>query len=478
LIAGVPGSLVGDHWTDLGQIAMTDPGGTQRRDLPARWSASDRMVPRVLVQPLVRVLHTESASGIAVLVAAIIALIWANSRWAAAYREFWETPLTLRVGGFALSEDLRHWVNDLLMSVFFFVVGLEIKREIVHGDLRDLRTALLPVAGAAGGMLVPALLYVAVNATGPHVRGWGIPMATDIAFAVGILALLGHRVPTGLRVFLLTLAIVDDIGAILVIAVFYTSELAPRWLLVAAATVGAVIVMERVHVRALIPYVVAAGVLWLAVFESGVHATIAGVVLGLLTPAQSFHPPERVTEPIDAELSALGASPPGNQADEDEQAAFMEIRRLTNEAISPLARLQTALHPWSAFAVVPLFAFANAGVALSGDVLAQSLSSPVTIGIILGLVVGKPAGIVGAALLAVRSGRARLPADVGWGQLAGVAALGGVGFTVSIFIAGLAFSEPGLVDAAKIGILIASAAAGILGALALLATSKTSAESS
>jgi NhaA family Na+:H+ antiporter len=457
---------------------MTSPARTQHRDLPAPWSASDRTVPRRLVQPLVRVLHTESASGIAVLVAALIALIWANSPWADAYRQLWETPLSLRVGGFELSEDLRHWVNDLLMAVFFFVVGLEIKREAVHGDLRDLRTAMLPVAGAVGGMVMPALLYVAVNTGGTNLRGWGIPVATDIAFAVGILALLGRRVPTGLRVFLLTLAIVDDIGAILVIAVFYTSDLALGWLAVAVATVAAVVVMQRAHVRVLVPYIVAAGILWLAVFESGVHATIAGVVLGLLTPAWSFHPPERVTEPTDAELGALRVSPPDGQADEDEQAAFLEVTRLANEAISPLARLQAALHPWSAFVVVPLFAFANAGVTLSGDVLAQSLSSPITLGVILGLVVGKPVGIVGAAVLAVRSGRARMPAGVGWGLLAGVAALAGVGFTVSIFIAGLAFSEPEVVDAAKIGILIASALAGLLGALALLATSKPPADTS
>jgi NhaA family Na+:H+ antiporter len=421
------------------------------------------------VRPLQRVLHTESASGIALLIAAVLALIWANSPWAHVYNEIWETPLTLRVGGFALSEDLRHWVNDLLMAVFFFVVGLEIKREIVHGDLHDVRTALLPVAGAIGGMVVPAALYLAINAGGPGARGWGIPMATDIAFAVGILALLGHRAAAGLRVFLLTLAIVDDIGAILVIAVFYTSDLSPGWLVAAAAVVGAVIVMERVHVRALGPYVFAAGVLWLAVFESGVHATIAGVVLGLLTPARSFHPPERVTGPIDAALGAVRALPPDGQADEGEQAALMEVTRLADEAISPLARLQTALHPWSAFFVVPLFAFANAGVTLSGEVLRQSVSSPITIGVILGLVAGKPVGIVSAALIAVHGGRARLPQNITWTQLAAVAALAGVGFTVSIFIAGLAFSTPEGVDAAKIGILIGSALAGLIGALALLA---------
>jgi NhaA family Na+:H+ antiporter len=476
---GVPGSLVGDDWTDpWGQVSVTDNGSAQRHDLPRPWSVSDRAVPRMVVRPLQRVLHTESASGIVLLMAAVMALIWANSPWAHVYNAIWETPLTVRVGGFELSEDLRHWVNDLLMALFFFVVGLEVKREIVHGDLRDLRTALLPIAGALGGMVVPAALYLTLNPSGPAARGWGIPIATDIAFAVGILALLGHRAAAGLRVFLLTLAIVDDIGAILVIAVFYTSYLSLAWLLVAAATVGAVIVMERVHVRALWPYVFAAVVLWLAVFESGVHATIAGVILGLLTPAWSFHPLERVTEPIDAQLGAVRALPPDGQADEGEQAALMAVTRLANEAISPLARLQTALHPWSALVVLPLFALANAGVALSGEALRQSLSNPITIGIIVGLVVGKPAGIVSAALIAVHSGRARMPESVNWVQLVGVAALGGVGFTVSIFIAGLAFSAPEAVDAAKIGILIASALAGLIGAFTLLAKTEPLAEES
>jgi NhaA family Na+:H+ antiporter len=455
---------------------MTDPSSTQHHDLPLPWSLSDRTVPRTLVRPLQRVLHTESASGIALLTAAVVALIWANSPWAHVYNGIWETPLTLRVGGLVLSEDLRHWVNDLLMAVFFFVVGLEIKREMVHGDLRDPRTALLPLAGAIGGMVVPAALYLATNAGGPGARGWGVPMATDIAFAVGILALLGRRAPAGLRVFLLTLAIVDDIGAIVVIAVFYTSDLALGWLLAAAAVVGAVIAMKHVHIRALGPYMVAAGVLWLAVFESGVHATIAGVVLGLLTPARSFHPPMRVTGPIDASLGAVRGLPPDGQADEDEQAALIAVTRLANEAISPLARLQTALHPWSAFVVLPLFALANAGVTMSGEVLRQSMSSPITIGVIVGLVVGKPVGILSAALIAVRSGRARMLQNMNWTQLAAVATLAGVGFTVSIFIAGLAFPAPEDLDAAKIGILIASALAGLIGALTLLAMTRPPAQ--
>ena len=448
---------------------MSGIGNPQRDDLPSPWSVSDRPVPRAVVQPLQRFLHTEIASGVALLVAAVIALVWANSPWSHVYTQIWETPLTLRLGGLELSEDLRHWVNDLLMALFFFVAGLEIKRELTHGDLRDPRTALLPVACAFGGMVIPALLYVALNVGGPDVAGWGIPMATDIAFALGVLALVGDRAPAGLRLFLLTLAIVDDIGAILVIAVFYSSGVSGTWLTVAAATVIAVVAMDRLHIRALVPYIVAAGVLWLAVYSSGVHATIAGVILGLLTPASPFHPPERVTDPMDAELESVRALPPDGRADENEQSSLMEVARLAYESISPLTRLEAALHPWSAFVVLPLFALTNAGVTLSAQTLRDSLGNPVALGVVLGLVVGKPLGIVGAALIAVGSRRARLPTGVGWAQLVGVAVIAGVGFTVSIFIAGLAFSSAETADMAKVGILLASLVAGLIGTAVLIA---------
>ncbi|MGH8909777.1 MAG: Na+/H+ antiporter NhaA [Egibacteraceae bacterium] len=451
-------------------MALPKPDRTAPRDrLATSWSQRDRAVPRVVVQPLQRFLRTEAASGVVLLIAALIALAWANSPLSESYTSLFQTSLTIDVGGLTLSEDLRHWINDLLMALFFFVVGLEIKRELVHGELRDPKAALLPLLCAVGGMAVPALLYLALNAGGPGASGWGIPMATDIAFAVGILALVGSRAPAGLKVFLLTLAIVDDIGAILVIAVFYSQGIAAGWLALAAGMVAAIVGMQRLKVRALAPYVLAAGVLWLAVFSSGVHATIAGVALGMLTPAWPFHPPEAVTEVMDAELDRVRALPEDARADEDEQAALMEISRLAHEAVSPLERLLSRLHPWSSFVVLPLFALANAGVALSGDVLAEALANPIALGVILGLVAGKPLGVVGAAAAAVATGAARLPNGVGWRQLLGVSALAGVGFTVSIFIAGLAFSEPAAVDAAKIGILIASLLAGVIGAAALTA---------
>lgn len=439
----------------------------QRARLPVPWSARDRPVPRVLVQPLQRFLDTEVASGVLLLGAAVVALVWANSPLSELYVRLWETPLTVEVGGLRLSEDLRHWINDLLMALFFFVVGLEIKRELVHGELRDPKAALLPVVCAVGGMAAPAGLFLLLNAGTPGARGWGIPMATDIAFAVGILALVASRAPAGLKVFLLTLAIVDDIGAILVIAAFYSDGISAAWLAAAAVIIAAIVVMKRLQVRAIVPYVAAAGLLWLAIFSSGVHATIAGVLLGLLTPAWPFHPPEQVTEVMDAELESMRALPPDGRADEREQTSLMEVARLANEAVSPLERLETKLHPWSAYAVLPLFALANAGVVLSTDALLGVLREPVTLGVIIGLVLGKPLGIIGAAAAVVASGRATLPRGAGWVELLGVAGLAGVGFTVSIFIAGLAFPSAALADAAKVGILVASTLAGLVGASAL-----------
>ncbi len=429
------------------------------------WSSGDRYIPRHVVQPLNRFLATEVASGVLLLVAALVALVWANSPAASSYTALWETEIGVDVGAFRIAEPLSAWVNDLLMAFFFFVVGLEVKREVVHGSLRDPAAAALPIVCALGGMIAPALIYAAWNAGTPEISGWGIPMATDIAFSVGVLSLVGSRAPTGLKIFLLSLAVADDIGAILVIAVFYTAGLEGSWLVVAAATIVAVVVMKRVGVRALVPYVAAAAVLWFAVFESGVHATIAGVVLGLLTPARSYHPPEAVVGDAARHLGAVRRRPADGRSDEEEETALLHVSAVVEEAVSPLARLERALHPWTSFVVLPLFALANAGVVLSGTGVGDLLRDPVAVGVATGLVLGKPVGIVGAALLAVRLGRLRLPPGVGWLEMAGVALLAGIGFTVSIFVAGLAFGdESAATDTAKIGILVASAVAGVLGA--------------
>jgi NhaA family Na+:H+ antiporter len=433
---------------------------------------SDHAAARRLVKPVQRFLHLETAGGVVLLLAAVVALVWANSPFREVYEGFIHHHIVLDLGVLTLDEPIELWVNDLLMAVFFFVAGLEIKRELVHGDLRDPRTAALPIMAAMGGMIVPALLYTAVNLGGAGARGWGIPMATDIAFAVGILVLVGNRAPASLKVFLLTLAIVDDIGAIIVIAVFYTSSLQAAWLGAAVAVVAAILVLQRLRVNHVVPYVVLAGALWLAVFESGVHATIAGVVLGLLTPAFPLHPPEAVTGTIANRLQALRARPADGRADEDEQNELASIAVLARDGVSPLQTWQHRLHPWSAFAILPLFALVNAGIRLEGG-LAETLSSPVPLGVILGLVIGKPVGVMAAAFLATRSGLAKLPRGVGWLELGGVGLLAGVGFTVSIFVSGLAFEDPALVQSAKLGILAASVTSGLIGYIALVARRTT-----
>jgi Na+:H+ antiporter, NhaA family len=365
----------------------------------------------------------EAASGIALLVAAVAALVWANAS-GHSYTRFWSEPLTLGVGDATITETLKHWVNDALMTIFFFVVGLEIKRELVTGELRDRSRAALPAIAAVGGMLVPALLYLAVNVGGDGAKGWAIPMATDVAFAIGVLAVLGARVPRGLKLFLLTLAIVDDIGAIVVIALFYGRGIEPLWLAGALATVLAVLAMSHLGVHHPVAYVVPGVLLWSCLHEAGVEPTLAGVVLGLLTPAR----------------------PRGG--------------------VPVLERLERGLHPVSSFLVVPVFALANAGVALGGGAIGDAFSSRITIGIVVGLVVGKFVGILGASSLAVRTRMGRLPDGISLRHVAGVAALGGIGFTVSLFVSDLAFRGGTIADA-KIGVLSASVLAAMFGAIVL-----------
>ncbi len=365
----------------------------------------------------------EAASGIVLLLAAAAALVWVNTD-TAGYTSWWHHQLTIGPGELAITESLVHWVNDALMTVFFFVVGLEIKRELVTGELRDRQRAALPALAALGGMVVPALLFVAINLGGNGLDGWAIPMATDIAFAVGVLALLGPRVPSSLKLFLLALAIVDDIGAIVVIALFYSRGLDPWWLLGALAVTLLIVAMSRLDVDHPIAYVVPGIVLWWCLHEAGVEPTLAGVALGLLTPAR----PRR--------------------------------------GVPVLERLEDGLHPVSSFVIVPIFALANAGVVLSGDAIDHALSSQVAIGIVVGLVVGKFIGIFGASTLAVRAGIGALPRGVHLRHVAGVAVLGGMGFTVSLFITDLAFRGE-MIDDAKIGVLAATVTAAVLGTIVL-----------
>ncbi len=402
-----------------------------------------------------RFLDTEASSGILLLVAALVALVWANSPWSASYESLWHTDVTVNFGRYVLEGDLHHWVNDALMVVFFFVVGLEIKRELVNGKLRDPRTAAMPAFAALGGMVIPAALYFLVNAGGEGSKGWGIPMATDIAFAVGIVALLGARVPSSLKLFLLTLAIVDDIGAIIVIGVFYSSGLQPQFLGAAAALIIVIYVINRAGVVTLAPYLVLGAVLWLAVYASGVHATISGVILGLLTPARSFLP---------ASVAREWAS---DLRDEPTVHELEAMRRLARHAVSPAERIGHILHPWSSFLIVPIFALANAGVAIRADAFDAPGATAVTLGVMLGLVLGKTLGIAGAAWLASRLGLARLPEGANWPMMFSIATVAGIGFTVSLFVAELAFEAGPLQDSAKLGVLAASAVAAVIGGIAL-----------
>ena len=413
-----------------------------------------------LVDPFERFLHVESAGGVVLLVAAVVALALANSPWSGAFLGFWQTRVAFAIGGFEMDHSLKHWINDGLMGIFFFVIGLEVKRELVLGELRDLRRALLPLIAAVGGMVVPAGIYLALQAGEPSARGWGIPMATDIAFVVGILALLGSRIPMALRVMLLSLAIADDIGAILVIAIGYTDSLSLAWLAAGLGAMGLVVLLARLGVRSIGAYVLVGGFVWLGFHESGVHATIAGVLLGLVTPARSWIGEGTLAELAENTFSLLrGEGLEGGAR----QHALRQVETAAREAISPLERLETGLHPWVAFLIMPLFALANAGVALDfGD-----LTDPVAAAIAAGLVIGKPLGIVGFSAIAVAFGIARLPDGVGWGALIGGSFLAGIGFTMALFIADLALTGSAL-DAAKIGILGASVLAGAIG-IAILA---------
>jgi len=409
--------------------------------------------------PVEQFLHLEASSGVLLLVVALAALVWANSPWQASYMAFWHLPIGLRFGDWSFERDLHFWINDGAMTIFFFIVGLEIRREMHRGELSELRRAALPCVAALGGMLAPAMVFLVLNLGRPSAVGWGIPMATDIAFAVGVLALLGRRVPPALRVLLLALAVIDDVGAIIVIAMFYSSSLALAGVGWAAAGVIGILVMQRVGIRSAWAYVPPAIVLWGGTYAAGIHPTLAGVIIGLITPVRAWFGIEPSVERMTMSLLATRACKDGASA----LRHLDEIGFVRREAVAPVDRLQRALHGWVAYGVMPLFALANAGVPL-GNASWSGDGGLVFAGVVLGLVLGKPIGVVGFSWVMHRLGVVLLPAGVGWREIALVGTVAGVGFTMALFVAGLAFPPGALLETAKLGIVVASAIAS-LGAL-------------
>jgi len=432
------------------------------------WATSERFVPKTFIRPFVRFSQIEASSGILLLIAALAALVWANSGWAETYFSLLDEHLSIELFNFEFDESVLHLINDGLMAIFFFVVGLEIKRELVVGDLQDPKAAALPVLAALGGMVVPALIYFALNAGTEASHGWGIPMATDIAFAIGVVALLGSRVPSGAKLFLLAVAIADDIGAIAVIAIFYTSDLDARYLAAAVAGLLIVWIASKVSIRAMWFYVPMAFVIWYFTLESGVHATIAGVALGFITPARSMYRSAEFEERARSILNQYPAEDPTDQdALEHADHEMLLLADIANEAVAPIMRLEHKLVAWSSFVIVPLFALANAGVDFRDVSITETLLEPVALGVAGGLVIGKIVGISAAAYAAVRLGLGKLPPETSWFHVVGLSAVAGIGFTVALFVAGLAFVDPELTDLAKVGIFSGSLVAGVIGSVIL-----------
>ena len=432
---------------------------TDKKETPEATRLPKEFVDR-LTRPFVRFLHIESAGGAILLLFTVLALVLSNSPWADAFEHAWEIQVGLRVGSVEFARSLREWINDGLMTLFFFLVALELKRELILGELKKPRMAALSIAAALGGMIVPAAIYLALQSGQPGQDGWGTVMATDTAFVIGCLALLGSRIPLSLRVFMLSLAIVDDIGAIVVVAIGYSSNIVWWPLVVAGIGVGIIRAMAKLGFRGFPLYILVGGLIWLAVDASGIHATITGVILGLMTPARRWVSDKRLYA-ILGQVIAHPASSESNRDTKDRQTLQMaEIA--AREALSPVERLEIALHPWVVFVIMPLFAFANAGLPLT----LSELDSSITVAIVLGFILGKPIGILLFSWLALRLHIAIRPPELSWRLLAGGSLLAGIGFTMALFIANLAFDKS-LIDSAKLGILLASVFSAVAG-LALL----------
>ncbi len=427
-----------------------------------RAQAESSYIARVIRLPVQRYIHTESIGGVVLLAATVVALVWANSPWYEYYSAFLKTYLIIDVALFRIDMSVQHWINDGLMAIFFFVVGLEIKREALFGHFSTLRGAALPAIAALGGMIVPAAIYLAFNLGEEGMRGWGIPMATDIAFALGVLALLGRRVPMALRVFLLGLAVADDLGAIIVIAVAYTDSISFPHLAMVAGLVVVMIIVNRVGFSHAAVTAAIGFLIWVAMLMSGVHATIAGVIFGFLTSARPQLGRAEFAEKSESLIRGYRQAI-ANGASDRSELILGELEELSQGTESPLERLQRLAHPWASYVILPIFAFANAGLHLSGVDLGNLFTSDVTIGVMVGLLVGKVVGVTLFPWVASWFGIVELPRYVTWTHVIGTGFLAGIGFTMAIFITNLAFADPTLVLSATLGIICASAAAGLVG---------------
>ncbi len=439
------------------------------------------MVKKIL-NPIEKFMHLEASSGIMLIIATLMALIMVNTGMQTLYYNILHFPINLDIGSLVLHGSVHHWVNDALMVIFFFIVGLEIKREMVSGELSSPQKAALPIFAAFGGMVVPALFYVLLNMSeeqGTALNGWGIPMATDIAFAVGVVALLGKRVPFSLKIFLLALAIVDDLGAVFVIAAFYTEQISAPALGIAGLGCLAILLFRYIGVRSIFVYILLGLIIWLGFFTSGIHATIAGVIIGFLTPSKPLFTSDELGKKINTlsqkTLSTLNHFKNNMEATylkEKDRKKIFELRNIAFEGLSPIDRIIDIMHPWVSFFIMPAFAFCNAGVVISSKAAESFFSSPISLGIFLGLVVGKPVGILIFSALSVVFKLAALPKNVTWTHIIGLGFLGGIGFTMSLFVTSLAISDPLSSDLAKMGILTASLAASFFGAGTLILASK------
>jgi NhaA family Na+:H+ antiporter len=426
-----------------------------------------QLVADQILKPTQQFFRKEAASSILLIAATIIALIWVNSDVGETYHRFWHTKISFTFAHFHISKTLLHWVNDGLMSLFFFTVGLEIKREILVGELATPKKALLPVIAALGGMIVPGLIYAAINIGLPTIHGWGIPVATDIAFALGAVAVFGRRLPVGMRIFLAAFAIADDLGAVVIIAIFYTKEIVWSNLIISLFLTLGLAVANFFWIRQTLIYAILGLAVWFFVLGSGVHPTIAGVIVSLFVPARGRYDTDnflqnvkKITEKFECEEQSCGYSILLNQ---EHLYAVQALELACHDVETPLQRLMHALHPWVAFVILPLFALGNTGLVFRGIVFSEMVSNPVIIGVIFGLVVGKPIGIMLFSYISVKSGMASLPQQVRWSHILGGAMLGGIGFTMSLFLSELSFSDPHIIDYARFAILAGSILSAVFG---------------